>query len=373
MKTPTINSRILKLEVLKGTGPRTSVNAVESRTTSLESDVATAQGDISTLQTDVSAAEGNISTLQGDVATLTQGIQDAVSTHNTATDSHADIRATIAEKQDALTISPAGASLLSIVTPSSAKLPLINPDGSATLINVPGGGGSYELSASSAVQVWFDTTSIPQGISGQVSSDGQAVLSWRDQSVHGYHASQQGAAPTWESNQINGRGALHFATGTDQRLLSRPRFYQAGLVGDFTIFCVCRRAAASGAALYFGSTSTPRLSMYTYNDGSGEDWRVLAGDSPATATDYTPGSSWELLEVRYRAGSTYFYINGSLLQTVSGTLTHTVTAGEQDWYIGSYTTSGVDVYLAAVVVLDGTATSILCDSVRAHLRDLYAL
>ena len=63
MKTPTINSRVVKLEVLKGTATRASVNAVESRTTSLESDVATAQGDISTLQ--------------GDVTTLTQEIVDA--------------------------------------------------------------------------------------------------------------------------------------------------------------------------------------------------------------------------------------------------------------------------------------------------------
>ena len=55
-------------------------------------DPATVQSDISTLQTDVSAAEGNISTLQGNVTTLTQGIVDAVSTHNSATDSHADIR-----------------------------------------------------------------------------------------------------------------------------------------------------------------------------------------------------------------------------------------------------------------------------------------
>lgn len=41
MKTPSVNSRILKLEVSKDTATRASVNAVESRTTSLESDVAT--------------------------------------------------------------------------------------------------------------------------------------------------------------------------------------------------------------------------------------------------------------------------------------------------------------------------------------------
>ena len=148
MKTPKINSRILKLEVLKDTATRASVNAVESRTTSLESDVATAQSDISTLQ--------------GNVATLTQGIADAVSTHNTAPDAHADIRAdlagtasdavsahntapdahadlrtVIAGKQDSLTISTVGTALLNLSTPTSVKIPRINADASVTLIDVP--------------------------------------------------------------------------------------------------------------------------------------------------------------------------------------------------------------------------------------------
>ena len=123
MKTPTINSRILKLEVLKGTATRASVNAVESRTTSLESDVATAQSDISTLQ--------------GNVATLTQGIADAVSTHNTAPDAHADIRTALAGKQDSLTISDVGEALLNLSTPTAVRIPRINADASVTLIDVP--------------------------------------------------------------------------------------------------------------------------------------------------------------------------------------------------------------------------------------------
>ena len=123
MKTPTINSRIVKLEVLKGTATRTSVNAVESRTASLEGDVATAQSDISTLQ--------------GNVATLTQGIADAVSTHNTAPDSHADIRTAIAGKQDSLTISDVGEAMLALATPSGQKIPRINADASVTLIDAP--------------------------------------------------------------------------------------------------------------------------------------------------------------------------------------------------------------------------------------------
>ena len=123
MKTPTINSRILKLEVLKDTATRTSVNAVEARTTSLESDVATAQSDISTLQ--------------GDVATPTQGIVDAVSTHNTAPDAHADIRTLVSGKQDSLTISAVGTALLNLSTPAAAQIPRINADASVTLIDAP--------------------------------------------------------------------------------------------------------------------------------------------------------------------------------------------------------------------------------------------
>ena len=127
MKTPTINSRVVKLEVLKGTATRTSVNAVESRTTSLEGDVATAQSDISTLQ--------------GDVTTLTQGIASAVSTHNTAPDAHADIRTLVAGKQDSLTISGVGEAMLALATPSGQKIPRVNADGSVVLINVPSGDG----------------------------------------------------------------------------------------------------------------------------------------------------------------------------------------------------------------------------------------
>ncbi len=66
----------------------------------------------------------------------------AVSTHNTATDSHADLRTLIDVKQDALDISDAGTALLNLSTPTSSKIPRINADGSATLIDVPGGGSS---------------------------------------------------------------------------------------------------------------------------------------------------------------------------------------------------------------------------------------
>ena len=161
MKTPTINSRILKLEVLKGTATRASVNAVESRTTSLESDVATAQGDISTLQ--------------GNVTTLTQGIVDAVSTHNTAPDAHADLRTLVAGKQDSLTISPVGTALLDLATPSGQKIPRINADASVTLIDVP---SNVEEVDADFVSISYNPSGASGGGSG-VSSD-LAVCAWAE-------------------------------------------------------------------------------------------------------------------------------------------------------------------------------------------------
>ena len=61
----------------------------------------------------------------------------AVSAHNTAPDSHADLRTVIAGKQDSLTISDVGEAMLALATPAAQKIPRINSDGTVTLIDVP--------------------------------------------------------------------------------------------------------------------------------------------------------------------------------------------------------------------------------------------
>ena len=163
MKTPKINSRILKIEVLKDTATRASVNAVESRTTSLESDVATVQSDISTLQ--------------GNVATLTQGIQDAVSTHNTAPDSHADIRTAISDLMS--NVEEVDADFVSIsYNPSSAgasrglysglmseTVPTQSSTGLTTWVNQ---GGATVTDTSVGIQIINPTTGSKDNICGLV-------------------------------------------------------------------------------------------------------------------------------------------------------------------------------------------------------------
>ena len=116
---------------------RTSVNAVESRTTLLESDVSTLQGNVATLAQGIQDAVSTHNTATDSHADIRADLASAVSEHNTATDSHADIRAAIAGKQDSLTISTVGTALLNLSTPTAEKIPRINADASVTLIDVP--------------------------------------------------------------------------------------------------------------------------------------------------------------------------------------------------------------------------------------------
>jgi len=162
---------------------------------------------------------------------------------------------------------------------------------------------------------------------------------------------------------------LRFASGKSQRLCARVRTYQAGLVGDFTVFALVRRSSISGVAEVFGQSDSPRLSLYSATDDSGEDLRIVVGPSSfATATDFTPTTTWELLEVRYRGGTTSFFVNGALIQSVSAVLTHKVTSSEWSLYLGTYYGSqDCDVDLAACMCLDGSASDLFCSTVRAWL------
>ena len=153
---------------------RTSVNAVKSRTTLLESDV---------------------STLQGNVATLTQGIQDAVSTHNTATDSHADLRTAISD-------------LMSNVEEVDADFVSIsyNPSGAG------GGGTVFSPDALSGLKAWFKADSGVLKTDGSTAGDGDSVAIWQDQSGGGFHLAQGDDAkqPVLTPSAIGAHAALRF-------------------------------------------------------------------------------------------------------------------------------------------------------------------
>ena len=78
----------------------------------------------------------------------------AVSTHNSATDSHSDLRTLIAGKQDSLTISAVGEAMLALATPAAQKIPRINPNGSVTLIDVPSATLADEITTDAPTAYW---------------------------------------------------------------------------------------------------------------------------------------------------------------------------------------------------------------------------
>jgi len=357
MKTPTINSRILKLEVLKGTATRASVNAVESRTTSLESDVATAQSDISTLQ--------------GNVATLTQGIADAVSTHNTAPDAHADIRTALAGKQDSLTISDVGEALLNLSTPTAVKIPRINADASVTLIDFPsnveevdadfvsisynpsgggGGGTSFEPSNILDLRAHYDPSvagSCLDSTLAPLSSEG-ACRRWLDLTGNERHLEETDAAyqATFKPAFVNGVAALDMgASGRFSRVLN------LGTEGypEITIYML-RARKTSGAewgnwftntAAYEGPNKLNAHAPYStgasyFDFGNDTSYRLNPGYQKLSY-DHTAWHSLAFVRSRQRF---MLFINGSpeAESSIQAPLT-AFTDADETIYFGNYTTS----------------------------------
>lgn len=298
MKTPTINSRVVKLEVLKGTATRTSVNAVESRTTSLESDV----------------------------ATLTQGIQDAVSTHNTATDSHADIRADLAGKQPSLTISPVGTALLNLSTPTAVKIPRINADASVTLIDmpsnveevdadfvsisynpdVPSGGGGSSQGPLDALGVrgdhlWAD----PAMLTGY--TDGQAITDSINAYTLGPRTSVNlriAGAPIYLSGVLNGHPVANFSGTAALTAISH-----AACSGQpFTAYFVLKFASlANEYTALLGPH--PDEGFFVKNTGKSSWYSSGANYDGSGAVTYSVGT-WYTLTVRVGFGGLVVRANG---------------------------------------------------------------
>ena len=261
MKTPTINSRILKLEVLKDTATRASVNAVASRTTSLESDVATAQSDISTLQ--------------GNVATLTQGIQDAVSAHNTATDSHADIRTAIAHNADH--------AALSNVLPSAASQNHLTDDELEFFGTLP---STISDLMSNVEEVDADFVSISYNPSGALS-------------------------PTLNDSGVGNSLIADASVGTLRTLVSGDGVsISVGENGTLII-----SAAAAAAALTIAGWSFDFVSL---DSGDYEAW--TSGTSWASAGGVTAQENISTDPVAYASGGDYYELTGGTGWAGSGTL-----------------------------------------------------
>ena len=317
MKTPKINSRVVKLEVLKGTATRASVNAVEARTTSLESDVATAQSDISTLQ--------------GNVTTLTQGIADAVSTHNTATDSHTDIRTAISD-------------LMSNVEEVDADFVSISYNPSGT------GGTSFEPSNILDLRAHYDPSVAGSCLDSDLaplSSEG-ACRRWLDLTGNGRHLEETDSEyqATFKPAFVNGLAALDM--GSSGRF---SRSLNLGTEGypEITIYML-RARKTSGAtwgnwftntAAYEGpnklNAHAPYSTGASYFDFGNDTSYRLNPEYQALSYDHTAWHSLAFVRSRQRF---MLFVNGSLeaASSVQAPLT-AFTDSANTIYFGNYTTS----------------------------------
>lgn len=227
------------------------------------------------------------------------------------------------------------------------------------------------------VQYWYGSDGRMLNSSGSFPASGEPVIFWQDLSSYKRNIYQisTSEAPTYIPNLINSKPAIQSAINTSQRLMITPiNTWKNGIVGDLTIFVISQRDSITGYALICGSAE--RISLYTSTDGGGEDLRFITSTtSYTTATNYSPSTNIELIEARVRGNNWNYYLNGSLIQTVNGANS----PAQNDWtlYIGGYlpeiANQGCNVKIGSVIVLDGTATEIECDSIRNYLKSQFSI
>lgn len=229
----------------------------------------------------------------------------------------------------------------------------------------------------SSVQWWYGPESSPMGGDWSAAAAGADVYGWHDVSRHRrIGLSSGGSRPTYVADIGNGIGGIKSASGTSQRLEIALDSSASGLAGNRTIFAVVRRSSVTGYGFIFGSIENQRTSLFTGTDGGGEDLAVVLGSSAGVAASYTPTTELTLFEVRFRGTTLEFWVDGALLQTVTG-YAPTLYSGAWTLKIGGYlpgvANQGCDVSIGHVSCLDGSASEAECNEVRAYLLDQWGL
>jgi hypothetical protein len=284
--------------------------------------------------------------LSGNGTTLAQWERRPADGHT-----HSDLASAIAAKADP----PANAAALDRISAVSGGPLLWDGDPVA-------GSSSTALWQDPSVQWWFGPEGDMLGADGVCTTTGDGVAAWPDVSrwCRTLTQSSSGARPTYVSNLGNGHPGIKSASGTSQRLEASLNTYASGVVGDFSVFCVASRGAATGITLYFGTAGSSRLALY-WESGS----LICSTGAVVASLTYTPTTDLVLIEVRWRGTTVTFCVNGTSIGTATATHTH----GTAAWTLGVggyYSTQGCDVSIGSIAVLDGGASTAFCDAVRAY-------
>lgn len=222
----------------------------------------------------------------------------AVSTHNTAPDSHADLRTLVAGKQDSLTISDVGTALLNLSTPTAEKIPRVNADASVTLIDLPGSGNVEEVDA--------DFVSISYNPSGAGTSfEPSDILDLR---AH-YDPSVAGSCLDSTLAPLSSEGACRRwldLTGNERHLEETDAAYQATFKPAFVNGVAALDLGSSGRfsrVLNLGTEGYPEITIYMLRarKTSGATWgnwftNTAAYEGPNKLNAHAP----------YDTGASYF-------------------------------------------------------------------
>jgi hypothetical protein len=191
----------------------------------------------------------------------------------------------------------------------------------------------------SGLQLWLDasdsSTLFDSTSGGSVVNGDGAVARWQDKSGNSRHATQSTseARPIRKTSVQNSRDVLRF-DGSNDALTTSTNYH----VSDLTIFVVAKRTSGTGAFFQTGNTSGLG---YAAGDSitSGFDNCYARGVTNGQVGSIT-STSWRVISVTYTAGSRKVYIQGTLVDTASFTIsTPNSSSGVASW-IGAIDAAG---------------------------------
>jgi len=223
------------------------------------------------------------------------------------------------------------------------------------------------LPVSTGLQLWLDASdasSLYDATSGGslVAADG-GVARWEDKSGNGRHATQatSGSRPLRKTNVQNGLGGLRF-DGSDDFLTTATGYHTS----DVTIFVVAKRSSGETRAIFQSGNSTGL--GYTVADAntSSFDNCYARGVANGQVGSVSAGTSWRVISVTYTAGTRKVYIQGSLSDTESFTITAPNVANGIATWIGSADFAGSNLSgdIGEMIAYD----TVLSDTARAAVE-----
>lgn len=221
----------------------------------------------------------------------------------------------------------------------------------------------------SGLVVWWDADN-------GVSSDGEGVTSWLDQSANSNDAANvvNTTKPVFNPTGINGNPSLTF-DGANTRL-DAPSSTSLNFDSSFTVYILNKVTDLDGFRTMFAKTTNAFRFLYNQSDGRAFS---IVSSSQRLSTNGTAVDLEHILEIHYQltvGGAINFTSNGTPLGAAATSAISTITRDTQPFIIGQFGTPDSQVFegeIGQIVIYNRLLTTPERNIVGNYLADRYGL